>query len=419
MLNRSHRRRNTVVASIQAQDLAVDGSPAASAVRPFHVDIPEKALADLRHRVAQTRFADKETVDDQSQGVQLATIRELARYWGTDYDLRRIEKRLNSVPQFVTQIDGVDVHFIHVRSKKPNALPLLITHGWPGSVIELLNVIDPLTRPTARTATPTDSFDVVIPSLPGYGFSGKPTAPGWDPARIARAWDALMKRLRYTRYVAQGGDWGAIVTEIMQRHAPEGLLGVHINALYSRPPEIDRALARGEPAPDGLSDAEKAAFDQLRARGSVGYTVAQGTRPQTIGQSLVDSPVGLAAWLIDHDKRSYEKMSNAFLGQAEGNLTRDEILDNITLYWLTRTGASSARLYWESRATVLHASQSTVPVAMTVFPDEYYRAPRSWVEAAYPNVVYFNQAPRGGHFAAWEEPQLFTEELNAALKLMR
>jgi pimeloyl-ACP methyl ester carboxylesterase len=388
-------------------------------IRPFDVHVPEEDLIDLRRRIEATRFPDKETVADQSQGVQSATIRELARYWGTDYDLRRLEARLNAVPQFMTEIDGLDIHFIHVKSRHDNALPLIVTHGWPGSVIEQLSIVDPLTNPRAHGGSAEDAFDMVIPSLPGYGFSARPTTPGWNPDHIARAWDTLMKRLGYERYVAQGGDWGAIISEVLQRQAPEGLLGIHINALYTRPPEIGRALALNEPAPAGLSEKEKAAYDQLRVRRVSGYTIEQATRPQTIGQSLADTPVGLAAWLLDHDARSYEKMAHAFAGRPEGNFTRDEILDNTTLYWVTNTGASSARLYWEAKVLGLPASKSSVPVAMTVFPDEYYRAPRSWVEWAYPNVIYFNEVDRGGHFAAWEEPELFSAELRAAFRSLR
>jgi pimeloyl-ACP methyl ester carboxylesterase len=298
-----------------------------TAVRPFRVDMPEEVLADLRRRISATRFADKELVTDQSQGVQLATIQELARYWSTDYDMLRIEARLNALPQFLTEIDGLDIHFIHVRSKHDDALPLIVTHGWPGSVIEQLKIIDPLTNPTAHSASAADAFHLVIPSLPGYGFSAKPATPGWNPAHIARAWDTLMKRLGYERYVSQGGDWGAFISELLQRQAPEGLLGIHINFLFTRPLEIAKALRNGDPAPAGLSEKEKAAYEQLKARGVAGYTVEQATRPQTIGQSLADTPVGLAAWLLDHDTRSYEKMSRAFFGHPEGELTRDEILE--------------------------------------------------------------------------------------------
>ncbi len=388
-------------------------------VRPFRINVPEEDLDELRRRIAATRFADKELVTDQSQGVQLATIQELARYWATDYDMRRLEARLNALPQYVTEIDGLDIHFIYVRSKHDDALPLIVTHGWPGSIIELLNIIDPLTNPTAHGGSASDAFHLVIPSMPGYGFSAKPATPGWNPAHIARAWDTLMKRLGYERYVSQGGDWGAFISEGLQRQAPEGLLGIHINFLFTRPPEIGRALALGEPAPAGLSEKEKAAYEQLKARGVAGYSIEQATRPQTIGQSLADTPVGLAAWLLDHDARSYEKMAHAFQGHPEGELTRDEILDNIMLYWLTNTGASAARLYWETKVLALNASDSSVPVAMTVFPDEYYRAPRSWAEWAYPNLIYFHEVDKGGHFAAWEQPQLFSEEVRAGFRSLR
>ena len=310
----------------------------------------------------------------------------------------------------MTEIDGLDIHFIHVRSKHDDALPLIVTHGWPGSVIELLGVVSPLTDPTAHGANVEDAFHLVIPSIPGYGFSGKPTTPGWDPARIARAWNMLMKRLGYTRYVAQGGDWGAFISEALQRQAPEGLLGVHINFLFTRPPEIAKALRNGDPAPAGLSEKEKAAYEQLKARGVAGYFIEQATRPQTIGQSLADTPVGLAAWLLDHDARSYEKMAHAFLGHPEGDLTRDAILDNITLYWVTHTETSSARLYWESRRSLLSTPQiPCVPVAMTVFPEENLSCARSWAERAYHNLTYFHEVDKGGHFAAWEEPQLFAD----------
>jgi pimeloyl-ACP methyl ester carboxylesterase len=388
-------------------------------IRPFHIHVPDEDLVDLRRRIAATRWADKETVADQSQGVQSATIQELARYWATGHDLRRFAARLNALPQFMTEIDGLDIHFIHVRSKHDDALPLIVTHGWPGSVIELLGTVGPLTDPTAHGASAEDAFHLVIPSIPGYGFSGKPTTPGWNPPRIARAWDTLMKRLGYMRYVAQGGDWGAFISEVLQRQTPEGLLGIHINFLFTLPPEIAKALRNGDPAPAGLSEKERAAYEQLKARGVAGYGLEQATRPQTIGQSLADTPVGLAAWLLDHDARSYEKMSHAFFGHPEGELTRDEILDNITLYWVTHTETSSARLYWETKVPGFNASDTSVPVAMTVFPDEYYRAPRSWAERAYPNLIYFNEVDKGGHFAAWEQPELFAEEIRAAFRSLR
>ena len=389
------------------------------AIRPFKIHVPEKDLVELRQRLAMTRWPERETVTDTSQGVPLALIQELVRYWGTDYDWRKVEAKLNALPQFLTEIDGLDIHFIQVRSKHEQALPLIVTHGWPGSVIEQLKIIDPLTNPTAHGGSASDAFHLVIPSMPGYGFSAKPATPGWNPAHIARAWDSLMKRLGYERYVSQGGDWGAFISEVLQRQAPQGLLGIHINFLFTRPPEIGRALALGEPAPAGLSEQEKAAYEQLKARGLAGYSVEQATRPQTIGQSLADTPVGLAAWLLDHDARSYEKMAHAFQGHPEGELTRDEILDNITLYWLTNTGASAARLYWETKVLAFNASASSVPVAMTVFPDEYYHAPRSWAQWAYPNLIYFHEVDKGGHFAAWEVPELFSAEVRAAFRSLR
>ncbi len=391
------------------------------AIRPFRVDIPEEAIAELRRRIAARRWPDKETVADQSQGVQLATIQELARYWGTDYDWRKCEAKLNALPQFMTEIDGLDIHFIHVRSKHEHALPLIVTHGWPGSVIEQLKIIDPLTNPTAHGASASDAFHLVIPSMPGYGFSAKPTTTGWNPDRIARAWDTLMKRLGYTRYVSQGGDWGAFISEVLARQAPQGLLGIHINYLFTSPPEIRRALALGDPAPAGLSEKEKAAYEQRKAASanSSGRLFMMATRPQTIGYSLAESPVGLAAFMLDHDPRSYEQISNAFEGHPEGDLTRDEILDNITLYWLTNTGASAARLYWETKVPALNPVDISVPAAMTVFPGEQYRAPRSWAERAYHNLIYFHEVDKGGHFAAWEQPELFATEVRAAFRSLR
>ncbi len=386
-------------------------------IRPFRVRVPQKALDDLRRRLAATRWPDKETVTDGSQGVQLATMKELVRYWQTGYDWRKAEAKLNALPQFVTTIDGVDIHFIHVRSKHPNALPLIMTHGWPGSIFELLGVIDPLTNPTAHGGRAEDAFDIVIPSMPGYGFSGKPTTTGWNTDRIARAWDTLMKRLGYTRYVSQGGDWGAKVSEALARQAPEGLLGIHINLLLNIPPEIARAKALGEPAPAGLSEQEKAAYGQWKMQ-SLAYFVEQATRPQTIGYSLAESPVGLAAWMLDHDPHSYEQIAHAFEGRPEGGLTRDAILDNITLYWVTDTGASAARLYWEN-ARITYKEEVSVPAAFTVFPGELYRAPRSWVERTYRNLIYFNEVDKGGHFAAWEQPELFAKEVRAAFRSLR
>ena len=390
----------------------------ANQIRPFDVDIPAEALDDLRRRIGLARFPSMELVADRSQGVQLATIQELARYWATDYDLRRLETRLNALPQFTTTIDGVDIHFLHVRSPHAQALPLIMTHGWPGSVIELLDVVGPLTDPAAHGGAATDAFDLVLPSIPGYGFSGEPTELGWGPGRTAKAWAELMRRLGYTRYVAQGGDVGASVTDAMGRQAPEGLVGIHTNLLVT---------ALGGGAMPAETEQERAALEQtktFRATG-FGYFLEQATRPQTIGYALLDSPVALAAWMLDHDTDSYEKISRAFLdGQPAGNLTRDHILDNITLYWLTGTGASAARSYWESgRAQALAAGQApppvSVPVGFTTFPDEIFAAPRTWVEQSYSTLVYFNEADKGGHFAAWEEPQLFSEEVRATFRSLR
>jgi pimeloyl-ACP methyl ester carboxylesterase len=389
----------------------------ATEIRPFHVEVPDEQLAELRRRVASVRFPSKELVDDRSQGVQLATMQELAGYWTTDYDWRKAEAKLNALPQFTTEIDGVDIHFIHVKSAHENALPLIMTHGWPGSVIELLEAVGPLTDPTAHGGRAEDAFDLVLPSIPGYGFSGEPTEIGWGSGRVAQAWAELMNRVGYTRYVAQGGDVGASITDAMGRQAPKGLVGIHINLLVT---------ALGAPHPTE-SEQERAAADQLatfRATG-FGYFLEQATRPQTIGYALLDSPVALAAWMLDHDTDSYLKVSRAFLdGQPAGNLTRDHVLDNITLYWLTGTGASAARSYWESgREQALAAGQAppqvSIPVGFTTFPDEIFRAPRSWVEMGYPSLAYFNEADKGGHFAAWEEPELFSAELRAAFRSVR
>jgi pimeloyl-ACP methyl ester carboxylesterase len=388
-----------------------------SAIRPFRIEVSEEQLAHLRDRVDATRWPSEELVADRSQGVQLATIQALARYWTSDYDWRAAEARLNALPQFTTEIDGVDIHFIHVRSPHENALPLIMTHGWPGSVIELLGVVGPLTDPTAHGGRAEDAFDLVLPSLPGYGFSGEPTELGWNPGRIAAAWAELMRRLGYTRYVAQGGDVGAAVTDAMGRQAPEGLLGIHTNLL---------APALGAPPP-AESEAERAAADALdafRATGS-GYFLEQATRPQTIGYALTDSPVALAAWMLDHDTDSYEKISRAFLdGQPSGHLTPDRIVDNITLYWLTDTGTSAAREYWESAQAQAGAAgddppEASLPVGFTTFPGEIFRVPRSWVEKTYRNVTYFNEVDKGGHFAAWEEPELFSSEVRAAFRSLR
>ncbi|MEU8010214.1 epoxide hydrolase family protein [Micromonospora parva] len=390
-------------------------------IRPFRLDTPEDTIADLRRRIAATRWPTRELVTDRSQGVQLATIQELARYWMTDYDWRPCETTLNSLPQYTTTIDGVEIHFIHVRSPHEDALPLIMTHGWPGSVVELLGVVGPLTDPTAHGGTPEDAFHLVLPSLPGYGFSGEPTEPGWNSARMAQAWAKLMDRLGYPRYVAQGGDVGAAVTDAMGRQGPEGLLGIHVNLLAGAVGIKDKLPAN--------SEQERAALDALKlfSMDGFGYFLEQSTRPQTIGYSLLDSPVGLAAWMLDHDTDSYYKISRAFLdGEPAGGLTRDSILDNITLYWLTGTGASSARWYWEQgrfQAAAQASGQApppvTVPVGFTTFPGEIWAAPRSWAEAVYPGIAYFNEADRGGHFAAWEEPELFSAEVRAAFRPLR
>ena len=388
-------------------------------IRPFSVHFPDEALADMKRRIAATRWPDRELVADQSQGVQLATIQKLARYWATDYDWRKVEARLNALPQFVTNIDGVDIHFIHVRSKHPNALPIIVTHGWPGSIIEQLKIIDPLTNPTAHGGSASDAFDIVIPSLPGYGFSGKPTTTGWDPIRIARAWTVLMKRLGYTRYVAQGGDWGNAVTEQMALLTPPELIGIHTNMPATIPDEIATALAAGGPPPAGLSADEKRAYDQVAFFYKQGLAYAQemANRPQTI-YGIADSPVGMAAWMIDHDFDSYALIARVFDGKREG-LTRDDILDNATLYWLTNTTISSARLYWESKLPFFAPKHVTIPVAVTAFPNELYQAPRSWTERAYPKLIHYNRVEKGGHFAAWEQPETLVSELRTAFKSLR
>ena len=415
----------TMVAGSLLQGTFSDAQTAASvkleskdAILPFHVNVPQSDLDELRHLVSTARFPDKETVNDQSQGVQLATMQKLAKYWATEYNWRKLEAKLNALPQFVTNIDGVDIYFIHVKSKEKNALPVIITHGWPGSVIEELKLIGPLTDPVAYGGKAEDAFDVVIPSMPGYGFSGKPTSTGWNTDRIARAWDTLMKRLGYTRYVSQGGDWGAKVSEAMAHLAPQGLLGVHMNLLLTLPPEVNRAVALGEPAPADFSDAEKFAYDQRKALNPIAYLIEQTRRPQTIGYSLASSPVGLAAWLLDHDPHTYEQLARAFDGHPDGDLTRDEFLNNITLYWLTNTGTSAARLYWEN-ARVVYKGEVSIPVAFTVFPGELWHAPRSWVERAFKNLIYYHEVDKGGHFAAWEQPQLFAQEMRAAFKSLR
>ena len=389
-------------------------------IRPFRVEVAQADIDELLRRIQSTRWPEKETVADQSQGVQLATMEALARYWATEYDFGRLKARLGALPHFITEIDGLDIHFIHVRSPHENALPVIITHGWPGSIIEMLNVIGPLTDPPAHGGNAEDAFDVVTPSIPGYGFSGKPAATGWDPVHVARAWIALMKRLGYTRYVAQGGDWGAQITDVMGREAPPELLGIHSNMPGTVPPEVSRALAIHDPAPSGLSAEEQRAFEQLNflyTKG-IGYATEMNLRPQTL-YGLADSPVALAAWMLDHDAQSYDDIAAAFAGHAVGNLTRDEVLDNITFTWLTNTGMSSGRLYWENTLGFFDIKGATVPTAVSIFPHELYRAPRTWAEKAYPNLVYFNEVDRGNHFAAWQEPDLFTSEVRAAFRSLR
>ena len=392
-----------------------------NAIRPFHVNVPEAELTELRRRIVATRLPEKETVADFSQGVPLATTQKLARYWATEYDWRKVEARLNAVPNFITEIDGLDIHFIHVRSKHENALPVLISHGWPGSIVEQLKLIEPLTNPTAHGGTAADAFHVVIPSMPGYGYSGKPTETGWGPVRIARAWDVLMKRLGYTSYVAQGGDWGSVVVDYMGVQAPKGLLAIHTNMPGVVPPAIDAAAFAGAPVPAGLSADEKHAYEQLAAfYKNVYYAVFMGTRPETL-TALADSPVGLATFMIDHDARSLELIARSFNGVAEG-LTRDDILDNITLFWLTNTGVSAARLYWElweTKGAFFSVKGVSIPVAVSAFPDELYQAPRSWAERAYPKLIHYNKLDKGGHFAAWEQPELLIKELRVAFKSLR
>jgi pimeloyl-ACP methyl ester carboxylesterase len=390
-----------------------------TAIRPFEVRVPEEDLVSLRRRIAATRWPERETVTDVSQGVQLATMQALARYWCTEYDFRRFETRLNALPQFVTEIDGLEIHFIHVRSPHENALPLIITHGWPGSVIEMLNVIGPLTDPTAYGGNAADAFDVVVPSMPGYGFSGKPTETGWGPVHIADAWIELMRRLGYTQFVAQGGDWGAQITDLMGAKAPPGLLGIHSNMPGTVPPDVATTLA-GDTAPSGLSADEGRAWERLNflyTKG-IGYATEMALHPQTL-YGLADSPVALAAWMIDHDLFSYEDIARAFDGNPVDNLTRDEVLDNITLTWLTNTGVSSGRLYWENTLGFFDVKGVRVPAAVSVFPRELYQAPRSWTEQAYPHLIYFHEVDRGNHFAAWQEPDLFTTELREAFRPLR
>jgi pimeloyl-ACP methyl ester carboxylesterase len=401
-----------------------DRAAGATTIRPFQIDIPEEALEDLRRRIAATQWPEKETVSDHSQGVPLAVMQKLARHWATDYDWRECEARLAALPQFVTEIDGLDIHFVHVRSQHEDALPLVINHGWPGSIIEQLKVIGPLTDPTAHGASAADAFHVVIPSMPGYGFSGKPTSTGWGPERMARAWDELMKRLGYSRYVAQGGDWGAFVVDQMGLQAPGGLLAIHTNMPATVPADVDEASLAGAPPPAGLSDEERRAYDELiRTYKQVEYAHMMAARPQTL-YGIADSPVGLAAWLLDHndaDGQPALAVVSALdrTSSDSGQLTRDEILDNVTLYWLTNTGVAASRLYWEYKGGFFNAKGVAIPVAVSVFPSEQYRAPRSWAERAYPNLIHYNQVDRGGHFAAWEEPQLFAEEVRAGFRSLR
>jgi pimeloyl-ACP methyl ester carboxylesterase len=391
----------------------------ATAIRPFKIETPEAELKALRARIAATRWPEKETVADQSQGVQLETIQALARYWANEYDWRKCEARLKALPHFITTIDGLDIHFIHVRSKHENALPLIVTHGWPGSIVEQMKIIDPLTNPTAHGASASDAFDLVIPSMPGYGYSGKPTTTGWDPAHIARAWVVLMKRLGYTRFVAQGGDWGALITDLMGVLAPPELLAIHTNMPGAVPNDINAAAFTGAPAPSGLGADEQHAFDRLAFfyKHGLGYALEMGNRPQTL-YGIADSPVGLAAWILDHDEASEALMARVFAGQSEG-LTRDDILDNITLYWLTNTAISSARLYWENKLAFFAPKNVAIPVAVSIFPDEIYAAPRSWAERAYPKLIHYNRLPKGCHFAAWEQPQFFSEEVRAGFRSLR
>ena len=396
------------------------------AIRPFRVNVPEAELTELRRRINATKWPERETVMDQTQGVPLATIQKLARYWATDYDWRKCEARLNALPNFITEIDGLDIHFIHVRSKHDDALPLIVTHGWPGSVLEQLKIVDPLTNPTAHGASASDAFHLVIPSIPGYGFSGRPTTTGWDVARIARAWVVLMKRLGYTRFVAQGGDWGAIVVDVMAAQAPPELLGIHTNLPFTVPPDIARAAQAGSQPPADLSADERRAYDQLVFinKHGLGYVIEMGQRPQTL-YGIADSPIGLAAWFLDHDDRSLKLISRVFDGHPEG-LTRDDVLDNVTLTWLTNTAVSGARLYWENFGDVPEGKvrfflpqNVSIPVAVSAFPDEIYQAPRSWAERAYPKLIYYKKHDKGGHFAAWEQPQLLSEDVRAGFRPLR
>jgi len=415
---KASKKEDHVTESNAAKRAAEQGTDN-TAIRPFHKTFPTSDITELRERIKATRWPEREIVNDASQGVQLATMQKLARYWGTEHDWSRCQAKLDATPQFITNIDGLDIHFIQVKSKNANALPVIITHGWPGSIIEQMKVIEPLTNPTAHGGSAADSFDVVIPSLPGYGFSGKPTMTGWDPQRIARAWAVLMTRLGYKRYVAQGGDWGNAVTEQMALQTPPGLIGIHTNMPATVPDDINNAALAGAPTPAGFSEDEKYAYHRLAFfyKHGLGYSQEMANRPQTL-YGLADSPVGLAAWILDHDWLSYALIARVFDGQTEG-LTRDDILDNITLYWLTNTAVSSARLYWESKLPFFTPKGVQLPTAVSAYPDEIYTAPKSWTEKAYPKLIYYNRLPKGGHFAAWEQPQEFTEELRASFKSLR
>jgi pimeloyl-ACP methyl ester carboxylesterase len=399
---------------------AVTQPSGSEAIREFHVNVPEADLADLRRRVLATKWPERETVADTTQGVQLATMQALARYWATEYDWRKVEARLNALPNFITEIDGLDIHFIHVRSKHKNALPLIVTHGWPGSIVEQLKIVDPLVNPTAHGGSAADAFDVVIPSMAGYGFSGRPSSTGWGPERMARAWNVLMKRLGYKKYVAQGGDWGAIVTDFMGVQAPPELLGIHTNMAGVIPADIDAAAFSGAPTPAGLTADEKLAYERVKVvyQKGIAYAYQMGLRPQTL-YGIADSPIGLAAYFLDHDARSYELIARVFAGQTEG-LTRDDVLDNITIAWLTNTGVSGGRLYWEYWGKgFFNVKGVAIPVAVSVFPDELYPAPKSWAERAYPKLIHYNKLPKGGHFAAWEQPQFLVQEVRAGFKTLR